>query len=62
MGGDEIAVVMSETDLDSALQIAERPRGRIGDTLNEGARSAPPFTVRVSIGVAVPQPDREEEP
>jgi two-component system cell cycle response regulator len=62
MGGDEFAVVMSETDLDSALQIAERLRGRIGDGVVEGAHSAPPFTVTVSIGVAAAQPDSEEEP
>jgi len=46
---------MPETDLDAALQIAERLRGRIGDTPVEGA------TVTVSIGVATSRPDEEEE-
>jgi diguanylate cyclase (GGDEF)-like protein len=62
MGGEEFAVVMPEKDLDAALQIAERLRGCIGDTLVEGADCTPPFTVTVSIGVSVAQPDREEEP
>jgi two-component system, cell cycle response regulator len=55
MGGDEFVVVMPETDLDAALQIAERLRGRIGDTPVEGT------TVTVSIGVAASGPDVEEE-
>src|SRR5271166_3575527 len=55
MGGDEFAVVMPETDLDAALQIAERLRSRIGDTPIEGA------TVTISIGAAVVRPDGEEE-
>jgi two-component system, cell cycle response regulator len=62
IGGEEFTVVMSETDLDKALQIAERLRSRIGDTPIEGADRVPPFTVTVSIGLAVVQPDREEEP
>jgi two-component system, cell cycle response regulator len=61
MGGEEFAVVMPETDLDAALQIAERLRSRIGDTPVESADGAP-FTVTVSIGVAALQPDSEEEP
>ena len=36
MSGEEFAVVMPERDLDTALQTAERVRGRIGDTLVEG--------------------------
>ncbi len=62
MGGDEFAVVMPETDLDAALQIAERLRSRIGDMPVEGADRAPTLAVTVSIGVAAVQPDREEEP
>jgi two-component system cell cycle response regulator len=56
MGGDEFAVVMPETDLDAALQIAERLRGRIAETPVEGV------AVTVSIGVAASRPDVEEEP
>ena len=55
MGGDEFAVVMPETDLDAALQIAERLRRRIAGTPVEDV------TVTVSIGAALVQPDREEE-
>ncbi len=62
MGGEEFAVVLPETDLDTALQIAERLRSRIGDTPFEGAGYGLPFTVTVSIGVAALQPDGEVEP
>ena len=55
MGGDEFAVVMPETDLDAALQVAERLRGRIAETPVEGV------AVTVSIGVAASRPDVEEE-
>jgi two-component system, cell cycle response regulator len=55
MGGDEFVVVMPETDLDAALQIAERLRGRIGDTPVEGT------TVTVSIGISASGPDGEGE-
>jgi two-component system cell cycle response regulator len=55
MGGDEFVVVMPETDLDAALQIAERLRGRIGDAPVEGT------SVTVSIGIAASGPDVEEE-
>ena len=55
MGGDEFAVVMPETDLDAAIQIAERLRRRVGDTPIEGV------AVTISIGVAVSRPDGEEE-
>jgi two-component system cell cycle response regulator len=55
MGGDEFAVVMPETDLDAALQIAERLRGRIAETPVEGV------AVTVSIGVTASRPDVEEE-
>jgi two-component system, cell cycle response regulator len=55
MGGDEFAVVMPETDLDAATQIAERLRGRIGDAAIEGK------AVTVSIGAAASRPGREEQ-
>jgi two-component system cell cycle response regulator len=55
MGGDEFAVVMPETDLDAALQVAERLRGRIAETPVEGV------AVTVSIGVTASRPDVEEE-
>ncbi len=55
MGGDEFVVVMPETDLDAALQIAERLRSRIGDTAIEGV------AVTISIGAAASRPEVEEE-
>jgi len=55
MGGDEFAVVMPETDLDEAQQIADRLRRRIGDTPVEGV------AVTVSIGAAASRPEEEEE-
>ena len=54
IGGDEFAVVMPETDLEAAVQIAERLRDRVGDTPVEGV------TVTVSIGVAAPTPDEDD--
>lgn len=55
MGGDEFVVVMRETDLDAALQIAERLRGRIDAAPIGGV------AVTVSIGAAASRPDGEEE-
>jgi two-component system cell cycle response regulator len=55
MGGDEFVVVMPETDLDAAFQIAERLRGRINDAPIQGV------AVTVSIGAAASRPDGEEE-
>jgi two-component system cell cycle response regulator len=46
---------MPETDLDAAIQIAERLRRRVGDTPIEGV------AVTISIGGAVSRPDGEEE-
>ena len=54
MGGDEFAVVMPETDLDSALQVAERLLRRVSGTAVEGV------TVTVSIGAATSRPGEEE--
>jgi two-component system cell cycle response regulator len=62
MGGEEFVVVLPETDFDTALQIAERLRRRVGDMPVEGGDSASPLSVSVSIGVAVVQPDGKEEP
>jgi two-component system, cell cycle response regulator len=53
-GGDEFAVVMPETDLDAAIQIAERLCGRIGGVPIAGV------AVTVSIGAAVSRLDEED--
>ena len=55
MGGDEFAVVMPDTDLDAALQVGGRLRGRIADPPVEGV------VVSVSVGAAASQPNAEEE-
>ena len=55
MGGDEFAIVMPETVLDAALQIAERLRSRVSDAPIDGVGAT------VSIGAAASRPDEEEE-
>jgi len=55
MGGDEFAIVMPDTDLDAALQVGERLRGRIAAAPVEGV------AVSVSVGAAASKPDAEEE-
>ena len=55
MGGDEFAIVMPETGLDAALQIAERLRSRVSDAPIDGVGAT------VSIGAAASRPDEEEE-
>jgi len=54
-GGDEFTVVMPETGLHAALQVAERLSGRISEVPIEGV------AVTISTGVAVSRPDDEEE-
>src|SRR5205085_12679969 len=53
-GGDEFVVVMPESDLNAALRIGERLRGRVADVPIEGV------AVTVSIGAAASRPDEEE--
>jgi len=55
MGGDEFAVVIPDTDLDAALQIAERLRARIGEAPDGD------IAVTVSIGTAGSWSDEQEE-
>ncbi|MGE3624064.1 MAG: PleD family two-component system response regulator [Bdellovibrionales bacterium] len=61
LGGEEFAIIMPETDIGSALNIAERLRKRVANTPVEGADGAPPIPVTVSIGIAVAEPDANEE-
>jgi two-component system, cell cycle response regulator len=55
MGGDEFVVIMPETDLDAALHVAERLRGRVADAPIESV------AVTLSIGAAASRPEAEEE-
>ena len=55
MGGDEFAIVIPDTDLNGAIQIAERLRARIGEALIERV------AVTVSIGTTASNPDKREE-
>jgi diguanylate cyclase (GGDEF)-like protein len=54
MGGEEFAVLLPETDLTTAVAVAERLRARLAETpISAGEAS---FSCTVSIGVAAPQP------
>ena len=54
-GGDEFVVVMPETGLAAALQIAERLRPRVSGAAIDGVDAT------VSVGAAASSPDEEEE-
>jgi two-component system cell cycle response regulator len=62
MGGEEFAVIMPETDLPAALNIAERLRKRIGEVPIESAEGVPSITVTASIGAAIMSPEASESP
>jgi two-component system cell cycle response regulator len=62
MGGEEFAVVMSETSLPSAVNIANRLRQSIADTPFSIPGSAEELTITISIGIADTRPDLEGEP
>ena len=60
-GGDEFTIVLVDTDLASALAVAERIRRSVGETLFEGGRDAP-IRLSISIGVAAfPRHGRDRE-
>jgi diguanylate cyclase (GGDEF)-like protein len=50
-GGEEFAVVLPETDLKTAMDVAERIRGTIGDEPFD--TEVGPLPIRVSVGVAL---------
>ena len=60
MGGEEFAVIMPETELIAALNIAERLRKKVEDAPVEGA-GPELISVTVSIGAAVTLPEVDEE-
>ena len=49
-GGEEFAVLLPETTLDAACEVAERMRATVGDCAMNGAQGS--FQVTVSIGAA----------
>ena len=62
LGGEEFAVVMSETDLPSAFKIAERLRQTIADTPVQVASHEEGIKVTISIGLADTHPATEGTP
>jgi diguanylate cyclase (GGDEF)-like protein len=57
-GGEEFAVLLPETDLKRALEVAERVRSSIGDTSFD--TDVGPLPIRVSIGLALLDDDSEQ--
>lgn len=49
-GGEEFAVLLEDTDIEDAVQLAERLRERVGALQFDGAHG--PFSVTLSLGVA----------
>jgi diguanylate cyclase (GGDEF)-like protein len=58
-GGEEFAVILSNTELDGALMVAENIRGAVA-ALNIPHRSSPHEIQTISIGVAVAIPVHDE--
>jgi two-component system cell cycle response regulator len=61
MGGEEFAVIMPDSDLAAALNIAERLRKRIKETPIETPESTAPIAITISIGIAVMLPETGED-
>ena len=57
-GGEEFAVLLPETDLKTALEVAERVRSSIGDTPFD--TDVGPLPIRVSVGLALLDDDSEQ--
>jgi diguanylate cyclase (GGDEF)-like protein len=57
-GGEEFAVLLPETDLKTALEVAERVRSSIGDTPFD--TEVGPLPIRVSVGLALLEDDSEQ--
>ena len=53
LGGEEFVVIMPDTDLSSAVAVAERLRRRIADEPFQVSTAAGQITVTISVGVAV---------
>ncbi|MGH7337809.1 MAG: GGDEF domain-containing protein, partial [Myxococcota bacterium] len=60
-GGDEFTILLVDTPLRGAVQVAERIRRTVGETLFEGTGGAP-IRLTISIGVATfPDHSRDRE-
>jgi len=57
-GGEEFAVLLPETDLKTALEVAERVRSSIGDMPFD--TEVGPLPIRVSVGLALLDDDSEQ--
>lgn len=53
LGGEEFIVILPDTDVDSAMSVAERLRNRIADSLFAVSAEVGEVPVTVSVGVAV---------
>jgi diguanylate cyclase (GGDEF)-like protein len=51
-GGDEFTIILVDTGLQDALQVAERIRATVEESRFEGGRGGEPLRLTVSIGVA----------
>ncbi len=61
MGGEEFAVLLSNTDKEGALKVAEKLRAAVQDTPFAGDASQPVVEVTVSIGVASAPEDADKK-
>jgi two-component system cell cycle response regulator len=62
MGGEEFAIIMPETHLPNAFNIAERLRKSICNTPITLPDGLEPLPITISIGIADTHPDIEKEP
>lgn len=60
-GGEEFALILTDTDIESALHIAERLRKKVEDTVFSGA--SVPLRITISIGICQfnPQTDKNKD-
>ena len=56
-GGEEFAVILTDTEIESALHIAERLRKKVEETVFEGA----PVPLRITISIGISQFDPKKD-
>jgi diguanylate cyclase (GGDEF)-like protein len=60
IGGEEFLILLPETNIDGARQLAERLRAHIADT-NQETRSPTPINITISIGIAFFEPTGQSD-